>query len=89
MLRIGRIHVVWLAAAVTAALATDARANSFTGDPNADGWHFNGNSLALGTFVRLNPAATSSVDKLFNFEVHPTKAYFASCIARILSLKNS
>ena len=35
---------------------TSAIANTITGDPSADGWTFNGNSTANGTYIRSNPS---------------------------------
>jgi hypothetical protein len=47
-----------------------ARASLVTGDPASDGWTSNGNSLALGTYVRTN--VTDSPSNLFNFDVYST-----------------
>lgn len=69
MLRFGRIRAGLVAAAVAVGLTTGAHATIVTGDPAADGWHRNGNSLDLGTFVRTTAPTTA---KLFDFDVYST-----------------
>lgn len=64
-----------LAMAIVAIATATVHADSVTGDPTADGWNLEGNSLSLGTYVYSN---STDYDKLFDFNVYSTSFSLAS-----------
>lgn len=68
MRRLLRKDLMWGLVAMSA-LSVSARSAPVSGNPNADGWDFSGNSLNLGTFTYTN---STDYGKLFNFDVYYT-----------------
>lgn len=70
-----------LAAALAATVATSVQAGPVTGNPLADDWAFNGNSLDNGTYVYVNSSTLvdqggvtdwEDIDKVYDFDVYST-----------------
>lgn len=73
-----------LAAAIAAIPVAGATAGPVTGNPNADGWDFNGNSLDKGTFVYAYFGnSPKDYAHLYNFDVYSTSFQLAGASALV------